>query len=379
MGYYSSYPAYVSVGEKKLKAAKKLKELQKRNPGIKPIIIEGNTIASSWWGKAWNRNLERYADYSNRIGRGRSYLRNGAVLDLQIEPGNVKSLVQGSTSTPYSVEVKIDSIKKTVWENIKNACKGKLDSLSELLTGKFPKQLDVIFTEEGVGLFPLPGEIKFDCSCPDGASMCKHVAATLYGVGTRLDEEPNLFFKLRKVDVNVLITETIKDKTGELIKKAGKKSSRVIDDSDLSSVFGIEIDTPVTKTAASKKVSAQKKVAPSKKPLKKPLKQVVSSKKPLKKVSAQKKVAPSKKPLKKAATSKKGTKKDVSIKSAVKKVLQKKPKKSVIAKPKAVKKSTIKTKVTDKKPVSIKKKVVKTGTVGKLKIKAKKPAKKTPK
>lgn len=263
---YGWYPRYVSVGEKRAKAVRKLKQLLKKNPGIKPIVIEGSAIARTWWGKSWNVNLERYADYSNRIGRGRSYVRHGAVLNLEINSGEVKSQVQGTASKPYLVVIKIKGISKDIWRDIKVACEGKLDSLSELLMGKFPKALGEIFTVKGKGLFPSPKEIDFSCSCPDWAYMCKHVAATLYGIGARLDEDPSLFFKLRKVKVSDLVTQAVEDKTKKLLKKAKKKSARVIDDSDLASVFGIEIETPVA--SGKKNAKAAEKRSSRKKPAK---------------------------------------------------------------------------------------------------------------
>lgn len=269
MGYwgYGGYPPYVSVGEKKAKTAKKLKQLKKRNPDIRPIVIKGTAIARTWWGKSWNLNLERYADYSNRIGRGRSYVRHGAVLDLQIESGEVKSLVQGTASKPYSVTIKIKGILKDSWKNITSVCQGKLDSLQELLMGKFPRALGEIFTAQGIGLFPSPKEIEFSCSCPDSAYMCKHVAATLYGIGARLDEEPNLFFKLRKAKINELVSQAVEDKTQELLKKAKKKTARVIADFNLSDVFGIDleedIDLAVSTVKPSKKSSAAKRTSKS--------------------------------------------------------------------------------------------------------------------
>lgn len=261
---YWGYPRYVSVGEKRAKAERKLKQLRKKNPAIHPIVIEGFAIAKTWWGKSWNLNLERYADYSNRIGRGRSYVRHGTVLDLQITPGQVKSLVQGSRAKPYSVIIKIKGIGKNIWKNMKAACAGKLDSLPALLAGQFPKALGEIFTARGEGLFPSPKEIEFDCSCPDWAYMCKHVAATLYGIGARLDEDPGLFFKLRKVKVDDVIQQTVKDQSDRLLKKAEKASARTIAESDLSGMFGIDmeenIDFDSPKTA--KKVSGAGKTPP---------------------------------------------------------------------------------------------------------------------
>ena len=244
MSYWNYYPPYVSVAEKKAKAAKKLKQLKKKNHNIKPVVIEGSAIAKTWWGKSWNRNLERYADYSNRIGRGRSYVRHGAVLDLQIDSGKVEALVQGTTSKPYSVNIRIKAIDNNIWQEIKASCGGRLDSLQGLLEGKFPKALGEIFMAQGNGLFPSPEEIELSCSCPDRAYMCKHVAATLYGIGARLDEDPGLFFKLRKVKMKDLVTGAVEDKTRKLLEKAKKKTKRVIAESDLADVFGIDMEVP---------------------------------------------------------------------------------------------------------------------------------------
>ncbi len=243
MGYYDwGFPRYVSVGEKRAKAQKKLAQLKKKNPNITPLVLNGTKLARTWWGMAWNTNLEKYADYSNRIGRGRSYIRNGCVLNFKINPGEVTSLVQGTSSRPYEVVVKIKPLKKEAWSKIKKQCEGRIESLQELIEGRFPKNLAEVFTAKGKGLFPSPEEIKFSCSCPDWASMCKHVAATLYGVGVKLDDDPKLFFLLRKAEMDNLITEALRDKSRKILKKAEKKTSRVIDDLDAAKMFNIDID-----------------------------------------------------------------------------------------------------------------------------------------
>ncbi len=336
---YWGFSRYVSVGEKKQRSRRKLEQLKKKNRNIKPIIVEGRTLANTWWGKAWNKNLEGYADYSNRIGRGRSYVRCGSVLDLQISEGKIQSLVQGSESNPYSVVIKIKALEKSVWRKIKGICEGKLDSLQELLVGKFPKALGEIFTVHVNGLFPAPKEIDFDCDCPDWASMCKHIAATLYGVGARLDENPNLFFVLRKIEINDLITETVKDKTKELLTKAKKKKSRrIIEDQDLSSVFGIELDsaskpakkvkaTRKDKTLKAKKCSVRTKKTAAKQPAKKRAKSIsktattkTSTKTTKKAAKDTTKVKAAKKPTKKNAKNSKAK----TPKKAVEKVSKKK-------------------------------------------------------
>ena len=239
---YWDFPRYVSVAEKREKAAKKLKQLSKKNPNLKPVILQGSAIARTWWGKAWNLNLERYADYHNRIGRGRSYVRHGAVLDLQIDPGEARAFVQGSRSSPYSVVISITTLKKDIWQTILEQCQGMLESLQELLNGSFPKAIGEIFTHADSGLFPSPKEIKFSCSCPDWAGMCKHVAATFYGIGARLDESPELFFRMRNVEMADLIGQAITGHKQKLLARASKKSSRIIEETDLSRTFGIELE-----------------------------------------------------------------------------------------------------------------------------------------
>jgi uncharacterized Zn finger protein len=242
---YWGFPRYVSVSEKKAKAARKLRELSKKNPNLKPVILQGTSLVRSWWGKAWNLNLERYADFENRIGRGRSYVRHGAVLDLQIAPGEVRALVQGSQSKPYSVVISIKKLRKEIWQTILEQCQGMLESLQELLSGRFPKAIGEIFTHRDSGMFPSSKEITFNCSCPDWAGMCKHVAATLYGIGARLDESPELFFTMRNVAMDDLIRQAVTDHKEKLLARASRKSSRIIDEADLSATFGIALEQDI--------------------------------------------------------------------------------------------------------------------------------------
>ena len=321
---YWGYPRYVTVAEKRAKAAQKLKQLRKKMPAIQPVIIAGRALAHTWWGKSWNLNLERYADYSNRIGRGRSYVRHGAVLDLQISPAQVKSLVQGSRSKPYSVAIQIKGIPKKIWQNMKAACAGKLDSLPELLDGSFPKDLNDIFMAQGRGLFPSPKEIQFDCSCPDWAYMCKHVAATLYGIGARLDDDPSLFFKLRKVKIDDLVQQAVKVQSYKLLKRAEKASAPKIAEADLSQMFSIDMEEtvefdlkkPPSKKAAAKKVSRNAA---------KRTKIKVTKRKPRAKTLPKKKQSPTVSPKSELEKTAKQTKaKAVKRKSAPKAVLKKK-------------------------------------------------------
>lgn len=238
MSYYG-YAPYVSVAEKRAKADKMIAKLRKKNPDLQPVIIDGRTIAASWWGKAWNRNLESYADYENRISRGKSYVKNHAVLDLQIEKGRVNALVMGSSSKPYTVFIDIDVLDKTRWKQVVDLCNHRIDSVEQLTLGKFPKELEQLFTEKKYGLFPSPGEIHFHCSCPDYAYMCKHVASVLYGIGARLDHDPLLFFTLRGANIQDLIRRSVESRMKSLLKNADKKSERAMSEEEMHDIFGI--------------------------------------------------------------------------------------------------------------------------------------------
>jgi len=234
--WYSFRP-YVSVAKRRAQAAKEVQKRQKKGQIISPVKIEGRTIASTFWGKAWCDNLESYSDYANRLPRGRTYVRNGSVVDLQIQQGKIIALVSGSSL--YKISIDIAPLLEAQWRSIKSRCAGQIGSLVELLQGKLSKAvMDVVTAHEG-GLFPKPGQIKLACSCPDGARMCKHVAAVLYGVGARLDHQPELLFVLRKVDHLELIEEAVP--------RAGKKATsgkKTIVASEVASVFGIELAEP---------------------------------------------------------------------------------------------------------------------------------------
>ncbi len=265
---YERWPKYVSVAEKKARAEKKIKQLRKKNPDLKPVILAGKPLSTTWWGKAWNKNLERYADYANRIGRGKSYVRHMAVLDLHISKGHIKALVHGSTSQPYKVEISIAPLKKGLLNNIKKESAKQLSSLQDLLAGKFPKGLQDIFMVENKGLFPNPKEIKLSCDCPDWAVMCKHVAATLYGVGARLDEDPALFFTLRGVGVEDLVQQAVQAKTKRILAATTTAAkSNVIADDDLGNLFGITMDSNISFSSKKKgrKQQVKKKPKPAKK------------------------------------------------------------------------------------------------------------------
>jgi uncharacterized Zn finger protein len=247
--YYSyAFRPYVSVAARRARAARELAKLRKNGRAMSPIAIEGRKIASTFWGKAWCDNLERYSDYANRLPRGRTYVRNGSVVDLQVGPGRVTALVSGSAM--YDVQVTVRPVPRARWIAISRDCSGAIDSLVELLQGRLSKGVMTRLCEEKGGMFPSPADIRFTCSCPDWASMCKHVAAVLYGVGARLDRQPDLLFTLRKVDQQELIATA-----GSGLSRKGRRPAggKVLASDDLSQMFGIEVapPTPTKRPAAS--------------------------------------------------------------------------------------------------------------------------------
>lgn len=268
---YGHYAPYVSVAERRRKAKTKMEKLRKKGLDIQPIEIQGRKIAKSFWGKAWNEHLESFSDYANRIPRGRTYVRNGSVCHLDIQKGEVEARVSGSAI--YRVSIKIKALPAKKWTAVKAKCSGQVGSILELLQGKLSSSVMEVVTDNKSGLFPAPNEIDLDCDCPDGAYMCKHIAAVLYGIGARLDTQPELLFKLRKVDHQELISA---DVALTSIKAKTKSKRRRISDDSLTDVFGIDI------SEESPRPSSKKKVA-------KKAKKKVSSKKSLKKKSAKKK------------------------------------------------------------------------------------------
>ena len=255
---------YVPVDQRRRKAQRAIAKSRKKGDALSPVTLAGHAIARTFWGKAWCRNLERYSDYSNRLPRGRSYVRAGAVIDLRIGAGEIVARVSGSSL--YRTTVTVSALPKARWQAIAADCAGSIDSLVELMQGRLSKHVMERICREGSGLFPTPTEVAFDCSCPDWASMCKHVAAVLYGVGARLDEAPELLFTLRKVDATGLVARAGEDLP---LGKNAPAAKKLLEGAKIAEVFGIEMagtfapkkkttQKAKSKTAAPKKKTRQK-------------------------------------------------------------------------------------------------------------------------
>lgn len=257
-GYgYGGWAPYVSVAERRRRAKKKMDALRKKGVDIQPVEIGGRKIAQSFWGEAWCDHLESFSDFENRLPRGRTYVRNGSVCHLAMAKGHIEAKVSGSEL--YDVKVSIKTLPGKKWELLKGRCGGKIGSLIELLQGRLSDHVMEVVTHREEGLFPLPGEMSFTCSCPDWANMCKHVAAVLYGVGARLDNKPELLFALRGVNHEELIEA---DAEQAVTAATSGGTSKRLADTELSDVFGIELDTAAAPVAAQsrrgKKAASQK-------------------------------------------------------------------------------------------------------------------------
>lgn len=265
--YYGGWAPYVPVAQRRANARRDMAKRLKAGQAVEPVNIEGRKIASSFWGKGWCDHLDSFGDYSNRLPRGRTYVRNGSVCHLAIQQGKVEAFVSGSDL--YRVDVKISALKPAKWKKVKQACTGKIGSLMELLQGRLSEEIMGAVTNDKEGLFPRPGEIEYSCNCPDWAGMCKHIAAVIYGIGARLDSRPELLFLLRGVDHEELITADAATQT--ITGKPG--SRRRLTSAALADVFGIELDSPGTTsevgaktkrkdTAARKHTAAKRKTTP---------------------------------------------------------------------------------------------------------------------
>jgi uncharacterized Zn finger protein len=264
---FGDFAPYVPVAERRAngqrEAAKRCKKAG-RTPA--PVVIEGKKIASTFWGVAWCDNLERYSDFANRLPRGRTYARNGSVVDLLVTPGQVSAFVAGSDL--YSVKIAITRLASPRWKQLVGECAGKIGSLVGLLRGELSADVLAVLTRPGTGLFPEPREIDMDCSCPDGAYLCKHLAAVLYGVGARLDAQPELFFTLRQVDQAELLAGA---GVGAVLARANGAGKKRLAADKLGGIFGIEMEAdapaaaPARKPAAAGKKPAAKAAAKPKK------------------------------------------------------------------------------------------------------------------
>ena len=264
MSWYYDWKPYVPVAKRKANAKQHAAKIAKKEGrSLQPIELAGSKIAATFWGKAWCDNLEQYSDYANRLPRGRTYVRNGSVIDLGIKRGQIDAMVSGSAI--YTIKIKIDTLKPAHWERVKKDCASSIGSLMQLLTGKFDKDVMARLAQKDDGLFPSPKEISMRCSCPDHAGLCKHLAAVLYGIGSRLDAEPELLVTLRDVDHLDLVGQAVS--ADNLDSAFAGDGGDTLKGQDLGAVFGIDLSgaSSTSTDAVPGPTVAKKKEAKSKK------------------------------------------------------------------------------------------------------------------
>lgn len=348
-------PTADEVGARARRAKERLGDEGREMNPVEPVTAR--LITTTFWGKAWCRNLLQYSDYANRMPRGRSYVRHGSVVHLEMDAGEIKALVSGSRL--YEVAIRIGPVPKKHWESIRRECSGEIESLVELLEGKPPRRVMEIVTRPGDGLFPTPKEIELGCSCPDWAAMCKHVAAVLYGVGVRLDSDPEQLFRLRGVDPTDLVSTL-----AEPAAAAGEEDALVGE--DLSAMFGITLEDEDPPPARSARKKASRRKASRKKASRKKVTRKVTRRTAVRTV-ARKKVA------------RKATRKKVVRRVARKAATRKKARSAgfvgrTIARKKATRKTATRKKVTRKKVATrkvVRKKVVRKKIVRKKVVRKK--------
>lgn len=255
MSYYG-FGEYVPVAERRRRAEQKIKKLEKKKGFKAQPILQTRVIASTFWGKAWCEYIESLSDFESRLSRGKRYTRNGSVCHLSIDKGNIKAIVAGSEL--YNITIKIHTLASPKWKNIKEKCKGEINSILDLLNGQLSEKVMDIVCNKHSGLFPLSKEIDLHCDCPDWAYMCKHLASVLYGVGTRLDQNPEQLFILRDVDYKEIV-----DVSSAVIEATTTKSSagRRIADTSITDVFGIDVSTD-DRTVKTNNEDSNKKISP---------------------------------------------------------------------------------------------------------------------
>ncbi|MBK7861228.1 MAG: SWIM zinc finger family protein [Archangiaceae bacterium] len=232
-GRWGDFAPYVPVAQRQAAARREAQQLAGKQK-LDPVVVEGRKLASTFWGAAWCTHIEGYSDYASRLPRGRTYARNGSVVDLQLSKGAVRAYVAGSEL--YTVTLDIGSLDPKRWKAIVAECAGKIDSVVELLSGRLSDSVMGVLCDAQRGVFPQSDELEMTCSCPDMAGLCKHLAAVLYGIGSRLDREPELLFLLRGVDQLDLV-----EGAGGSAVLGQEGGDDELDAGVLSEVFGIDL------------------------------------------------------------------------------------------------------------------------------------------
>jgi len=161
------------------------------------IRLESTKMGATWWSKKWISLLDSFG-WSNRLARGRRYARSGQVVNVTINPGVITAKVQGTRSIPYDVVISIPPFTTSQWTKIFKELDAQAIYTAKLLASEMPSDIEDVFTRAQVSLFPQSKrDLTTECSCPDSANPCKHIAAVYYVIGEEFDRDPFLIFHLR--------------------------------------------------------------------------------------------------------------------------------------------------------------------------------------
>lgn len=302
MSGFRMWAPYVPVATRLFNATKAAEsKAKKTGRTAQPVTVSGRRIGTTFWGKAWCENLVTWKDYDNRLPRGMTYLQNGSVVDLHITPLNADAIVAGSE--PYTVQIQFKAIPQSHWTTLRKKCTSNINSLLDLLSGKFSSGVMEHLTSTQTGLFPAAQDLKMSCSCPDSSRCCKHIAAVFYAIAVRLDHQPQLLFQLRGVDHLELVAHAVN--ADNLERELSPTNSSDLQIDNLGELFGIELATssseaptlpepadnpPNLRTETIKQTAVKKKSTP--KQLTTPKKPTAANTKPAAKTKAVKKTKP---------------------------------------------------------------------------------------
>ncbi|MFB2936434.1 SWIM zinc finger family protein [Aerosakkonemataceae cyanobacterium BLCC-F154] len=169
------------------------------DPGIQRVTKEDNTAISGreWWVERWLELLDKYR-FKKRLERARNYARQGNVLSIDFQEQKVFAKVQGTEPEPYQLSIFLEPFTDEQWDYVIETMSQRAIFSAKLLAGEMPKNIEEVFTANGLSLFPFTLEdVRSRCSCPDKANPCKHIGAVYYLLGDRFGEDPFVLFQLR--------------------------------------------------------------------------------------------------------------------------------------------------------------------------------------
>jgi uncharacterized Zn finger protein len=224
------------------RASRGQRQLDERRAAGAPLRVvtpsHRQALSDTPWGQAWNRHLMEHSHYASRMPRGRTLLRKGSVMDLDVSPGVITAIVAGTQV--YDITIKVAPLDEDRWAAIQRACHGRIANVVDLLSGDVSPEVMRTVTHPEEGLFPQPSDLRCICRCPDESDLCEHSAAVLYAVGIHLDDHPSALFSLRHAAPDALVAQDTATAIAHLT-AAPSDVSTTLARTDLADLFGIQL------------------------------------------------------------------------------------------------------------------------------------------